>query len=105
MDNIVINPQDANTATYDLKLADLASIQDKNAKFPFTYTIKLHVRERLGDQQVETLGTGVLTIPNYLPKSLIPVKTSTISLPSPISDTKPKVPRKPTATITTTDQP
>ncbi len=54
-----------NTAGYDLRLADLAGINSINSVFPFTYTVKLHLRDRSDSRDVQTLGTGILNIPKY----------------------------------------
>lgn len=67
LNQIKFTPVDNNSVSYDLKLADLGSINIKNTKFPFTYTVNLHLRERSDSTDVQTLGSGVLTISNYTP--------------------------------------
>lgn len=60
--DIKLIPGENNSASYELKLDQLTRINNKNTVLPFIYTVKLFSRERADEKEIQTLGTGVLTI-------------------------------------------
>jgi len=61
--------------TYLVNLKNIPSVIDKKAKFPISFLLKLHIKNRSDEKEIKTLGTGVLTVTNFNPN-----KTSTVKL-------------------------
>lgn len=83
--NLEINNQES-LPSYDLKINKLARVTDTNTKFPISFKVSLHLRDRADVNTIVTLGSGVLTITNYTPEEKeaevtiqdLPIETTTI---------------------------
>ena len=74
-----INLDTRDQQTYLLNLRDIPTVAEKNTKFPVSFLLKLHIKNRSDEQEIKTLGTGIFTVTGYDPN-----KISTVSLDNPI---------------------
>lgn len=51
--------------SYLLKLSEIDRLKDSNTVYPISFKINLHLRDRADNNQVFTLGSGILTVNSY----------------------------------------